>query len=103
MQEQLFYKDWTGNTKSTHSTLGSSSHSEREREKHDYYATEPKAVEFLLKLEKFNNSIWEPACGEGHISNVLCKNGYSVKSTDLINRGFGIGGVDFLSIGTTHA
>lgn len=33
--------------------------------------------------------IWEPACGEGHISKVLQAHGYEVISTDLIYRGFG--------------
>ena len=33
--------------------------------------------------------IWEPACGEGHISKVLAAHGYEVISTDLIYRGFG--------------
>jgi len=40
-------------------------------EPNDYYATEPKAVELLLEQEKFLPKIWEPACGEGHISKVL--------------------------------
>ena len=38
-------------------------------------------------------------CGEGHISEVLKKNGYFVVSTDLINRGYGFQ-KDFLE--TTH-
>ena len=56
---------------------------------HDYYATDPHAVEILLQNEKFNKDIWEPACGEGHISKVLEKHGYNVYSSDLIYRGFG--------------
>ena len=43
----------------------------------------------LLALETFAPVIWEPACGEGHISNVLAAHGYEVISTDLIYRGFG--------------
>lgn len=70
-------------------TLAASNHSDGVREKNDYYATDPKAVEMLLKVEKFNPLIWECACGEGHISNVLIKNGYEVISTDLIDRGYG--------------
>ena len=90
-------KDWTGNHKSTYTTLGASNHTDKEREVNDYYATEPRAVELLLELEKFSHKIWEPACGEGHISKVLESNGYSVASTDLIDRGYGMGGIDFLS------
>lgn len=62
----------------------------------DYYATEPRAVELLLKQEQFSDTVWEVACGEGHISKVLEEHGYNVISTDLIDRGFGQGGVDFL-------
>jgi hypothetical protein len=86
-------KDWSGNQTSIFSTLGSSSHSKEDRHTQDYYATDPKATEWLMKLENFNKRILEPACGEGHISNVLSKKGYLVDSYDLIDRGFGRGGV----------
>ena len=56
---------------------------------HDYYATDPHAVAVLLENEKFAPSIWEPACGEGHISKVLESAGYDVYSSDLIYRGYG--------------
>lgn len=70
-------------------TLGSSNHTPDERAQFDYYATDPQAVEMLLALETFAPVIWEPACGEGHISKVLAAYGYEVISTDLIYRGFG--------------
>lgn len=70
-------------------TIGSSNHTPDERAKHDYYATDPQAVEMLLTLEAFAPVIWEPACGEGHISKVLAAHGYEVISTDLVYRGFG--------------
>jgi len=89
-------KDWTGNSATLTKTLGSSAHSMDDREKNDYYATDPKAVELLLELETFNNKILEPACGEGHISEVLKENGYNVYSIDLIDRGYGEGTADFL-------
>lgn len=41
-------------------------------------------------------NIWEPSCGQGHLSKELEKRGYEVLSTDLIDRGFGDGGIDFL-------
>jgi len=44
-------KNWTGNEKTVFSTLGASSHSIEEREKHDFYATPPEAVKMLLELE----------------------------------------------------
>lgn len=89
-------KDWTGNQKSIYTTLGASNHTEKERQQHDYYATDPKAMTLLLELEKFNNNIWEPAVGEGHLAEVLKEQGYNVLATDLISRGYGLGGVDFL-------
>ena len=53
-------------SKKVFTTLGASNHALEEREQHDYYATDPKAVELLLELEQFAPVIWEPACGEGH-------------------------------------
>lgn len=88
-------KDWKGNIKSTFTTLGASNHSAGERAEHDYYATEPKAIELLLAEEAFDGTIWENCCGEGHLSKVMEDMGYEVISTDLIDRGFGKGGVDF--------
>ena len=90
-------KDWTGNAKSVFTCNGASNHSNEERETHDYYATEPKALELLLEQEQFSPTVWECACGEGHLSEVLKKHGYTVISTDLIDRGYGTGGVDFLN------
>lgn len=78
------------------SSLGASNHTEQEREENDYYATEPKALELLLDLETFDQNIWEPACGEGALSNVLVERGFNVKNTDLIDRGLGEQ-LDFLS------
>ena len=82
--------------------MGASNHSDFERVKHDYYATDPQAVEELLKVESFDKNILEPCCGEGHISKVLEKHGYTVESSDLIDRDFGRGGVDYLTISNWH-
>lgn len=89
MRGEKMTKDWTGNSKSIYTTLGASNHSEKDREKHDYYATEPRAMELLLLEEQFAPVIWECACGEGHLSKVLEAHGYEVISTDLIYRGYG--------------
>ena len=90
-------KDWTGNQKSIFVCNGASNHTDEERQTHDYYATEPRALELLLELETFSPVIWECACGEGHLSNVLLDRGYRVISSDLIDRGYGRGGIDFLN------
>ena len=93
-------KDWIGNKRTTFVTLGSSNHSEGEREVNDYYATDPHALELFLEAIKRDNFelhriIWECACGQGHLSKTLLDKGYTVKSTDLIDRGYGEGGIDF--------
>ena len=91
-------KDWVGGRASVFKTLGASNHTDHERAWGDYYATEPKATEWLLRLEKFDGPILEPACGEGHISKVLIRGGgYSVTSRDIIDRGYGEV-ADFLAI-----
>jgi hypothetical protein len=68
------------------------------REKDDFYPTPRRGVEALLAVEAFEGSIWEPACGDGAISDVL-EEYYpgQVWSTDLIERGYGLAGVDFLA------
>lgn len=83
-------KDWVGNSSIRNCNLRT-----KDAEAHDYYATEPKAVELLLEQESFRETIIEPACGEGHISKVLEAHGFDVISTDLIDRGYGKGGMDF--------
>ncbi len=89
-------KDWTGDNNSVFKIIGASNHSSKEREEHDFYATSPEAVEMLLEHETLDHYLWEPACGEGHISQCLLKHGYIVRSTDLIDRGYGTSGIDFL-------
>lgn len=64
---------------------GASNHSDGERQVDDYYATEPKATELLLGVEKFNHTIWECACGGGHISEVLKKHGHNVFNIYNVN------------------
>jgi len=62
----------------------------------EFYPTPPEATRALLSVERFDGSIWEPACGEGAIAQVLSVAGHKVVSTDLVDYGFGISGVDFL-------
>lgn len=96
-------KDWIGNSKTTFVTLGASNHSNKEREIDDFYATDPHSLEIFLKKIKEDNfelhkTIWECACGKGHLSEVLKKEKYEVFSTDKVDRGYGRGQVDFLQI-----
>lgn len=89
-------KDWTGNKKSTFTCLGASNHCEHEREVNDYYATDPFAAEILIMVEPLLSSIWECACGEGHLAKVFAKYNKLALASDLINRGYGNTFVDFL-------
>lgn len=73
--------------------MGAGINRKEDREENDFYATDPKALEVLLdKLKKdgieLSGSIWEIACGKGHLSRVLEERGYSVFNTDLIDRGY---------------
>ena len=67
------------------------------RPENDFYPTPSEATEALLKVEQFDGTIWECACGDGAISKVLLSQGHDVVSTDLINRGFGIYPHDFIT------
>lgn len=86
-------KDWVGNATVKNCNIRS-----KDAESNDYYATSPIAVELLLEKETFNPYVWECACGQGHISRVLEQHGYKVLSTDLVDRGYGFGNVDFLTL-----
>lgn len=91
-------KDWTGNKKSTFVILGASNHSSRTRQEHDYYATDPRAIDALNNILPINDLlIWEPACGGGHLSKRMKEFGAIVYSTDLYDRGYGDSEIDFLS------
>lgn len=76
---------------------GCSNHALTERAEHDFYATPPIAVDMLCDIEQFDGPILEPSCGMGHISEVLKRRGFDVESRDLVDRGYGKGGCDFLS------
>lgn len=84
------------NSKTVFSNIGASNHSKLEREKNDYYATDPLAVRLLDKYNLLDNQpYWETACGEGNLSKELIRLGYEVTSSDKYDRGYGNVGVDF--------
>ena len=69
----------------------------------DFYPTPFEATWALLSVERFQGPIWEPACGDGAIATVLAAAGYEVVATDLVDRGYGEGGINFLSETTNRA
>lgn len=88
--------DGRGKGKGMLRVIGASNCSLTERAAADFYATPPEAVEMLLGLEDFSERIVEPCCGMGHIGKVLEAHGHQVDARDLIDRGYGTGGMDFL-------
>lgn len=74
----------------------------KDREENDFYATHASAIPPLLKLLGWENggkTIRENSCGQGHLSKEMEKAGHTVISSDLIDRGYGVTGVDFLKEG----
>ena len=62
---------------------------DKNREVLDFYATDKRATKELLIRENFRETIYEPACGQGHIVKVLEEHGYKVKAEDICYRGYG--------------
>jgi len=77
-----------------------------ERRELDFYPTPWQATEALLLAERGclspHDEIWEPACGDGAISEVVKLHGYHVVSTDIADRGYG-GVLDFLKADVSPA
>lgn len=62
---------------------------ENKRVENDYYATNPKALEMLLKAFPIpKGRTLEPCVGEGHLARVLESYGCSVDCVDLVDRGY---------------
>ena len=92
--------DWNGNKNSIYKTIGATNHTDKEREKDDFYATDPVAIDILLKDGgiKLTDPVWECACGDGCLAKRLNEYGYNAFASDLVERGYGYSGIDFLSI-----
>jgi hypothetical protein len=70
-----------------------------QRRDDDFYPTPWEATEAFARAEVMafrRFAVWEPACGDGAISEVLKEHGCTVVSTDLVNRGYGQGRINFL-------
>jgi len=62
----------------------------------DFFPTPRWATYALIDNEKFEGDIWESACGDGSMSEVLRETGQTIHSSDLHDRGYGDAGCDFL-------
>jgi hypothetical protein len=63
----------------------------------DFYPTPRWATAALAECEPFHGAIWECACGDGAMADVLTDAGHKVTSSDLYDRGYGETGHDFLT------
>ena len=68
----------------------------------DFFPTPAWATYALMDNEKFEGDIWECACGDGAMSEVIEDFGNTVISSDLFDRGYGEIGVDFLESKQGH-
>lgn len=74
------------------------SSTDNKRRELDYYPTPQDVTHALMRfLDLSPRTIWEPACGNGAMSDVLEQYGHTVISSDIRHTGYGEGGVDFLS------
>lgn len=71
----------------------------------DFYPTPPEATVALINAtgQYIEYTVHEPACGDGAMAKVLEWYGFGVIATDLVYRGYGIGGIDFLETGPASA
>lgn len=112
-------KEWKGNSNSAHAAIAAhNGKGKSNRQKDDFYATDPKAIEALFNAPCYSHTqvtelylkhakndpnfyFWEPAAGNGNLSNWLRDNGYNVIASDLKYRGCTDGsiidGLDFLN------
>ena len=112
-------KEWKGNKNSAHAAVAAHRGGGKSmRQEDDFYATDPKAIEALFSAPCFSHTqvtelylknakidpyfyFWEPAAGNGNLSNWLRENGYNVIASDLKYRGCTDGsiidGLDFLT------
>lgn len=71
----------------------------KKRAANDFYPTPPAATRALLEalpLRDWPSTVWEPACGSGDMAVVLHERFSDVIAEDLVYRGYGVGGCDFL-------
>lgn len=66
------------------------------RVENDFYPTPDWVTQLLLDNVDLRGPVWEPCCGDGAISKVIERQRHQVVATDLNDRGYGTGGIDFL-------
>ncbi len=70
----------------------------------DFYPTPPSGTAALMIAEeaalraRAGEVVCEPACGDGAMARIIERCGFRVVASDLVDRGYGRGGVDFLKL-----
>ena len=67
------------------------------RQQNDFYPTPAWVTEALLDCVTLRGPVWEPCCGDGAMARVMAARTHRVVASDLVDRGFGRAGVDFLA------
>ena len=79
----------TRNNASVFATMGATNYSNQERQKDDFYATDPKALDLLFEhliIEK-QDEVWECCACLGHLSQSLRDRGFTnVRASELYYR-----------------
>jgi hypothetical protein len=79
---------------------GGNANPKREKPDNEFHPTPVEAIDALMAREGGNlrryYKIWEPCCGNGAAAHALEFYKFQVIGTDLVNRGYGTGSLDFL-------
>lgn len=76
--------------------IGNARSSGYDKAEDSWYQEGREAIDMLLDNEGVYAPVWDPACGEGNIPKACAARGIKAKGSDLVYRGYGKGGVDFL-------
>jgi hypothetical protein len=81
---------------------GHSGHSGYDRHENDWYIESERDVDWLLDRVEFDGPTLDPACGRGNIPQRFLARGLPCVGYDLVDRGYGTAGGDFLAYRPPH-
>lgn len=73
-----------------------------ERDPHDFYTEQRWVADLIIEAEGFRGRVLDPCCGNGTIGRAFEARNHPIRSTDLVQRPYGVGGFDFLSPDTDY-
>lgn len=79
------------------STQGNARGSGYDRAADDWYREPSWVVDALLKVETFDDVVWDPACGSGTIPKAVIASGGKAIGSDIADRGYGRPNSDFFA------